>query len=55
MGHLQARLNVPPGIEGEVAQAMVDRAHKEFAYSKATYGNINVVIKVETRPVTHVA
>lgn len=57
---LQARLNVSlPGIEREVAQALVDGAHLECPYSKATHGNINVVTDVvtdsETRPVTHVA
>ncbi len=53
---LQARLNVNlPGIEREVAQALVDGAHQECPYSKATRGNINVVTSVETRPVTHAA
>ena len=53
---LQARLNVNlPGIEREVAQALVDGAHQECPYSKATHGNINVVTNVETRPVTHAA
>ena len=41
---LQARLNVNlPGIEREVAQALVDGAHGECPYSKATHGNIHVV------------
>jgi Ohr subfamily peroxiredoxin len=41
---LQARLNVNlPGVEREVAQALVDGAHLECPYSKATHGNINVV------------
>jgi lipoyl-dependent peroxiredoxin len=53
---LQARINVSlPGIEREVAQALVDGAHQECPYSKATHGNINVVTNVETRPVTQVA
>jgi len=53
---LQARLNVIlPGIEREVAQALADGAHQECPYSKATRGNINVVTKVETRPVSQVA
>ena len=48
---LQARLNVSlPGIEHEVAQALVDGAHKECPYSKATNGNINVVTNVITTP-----
>jgi len=46
---IQARLNVSlPGIEREVAQALVDGAHKECPYSKATHGNINVVTNVVT-------
>jgi len=53
---LQARLNVNlPGIKREVAQALVDGAHQECPYSKATHGNINVVTNVETTPVTHAA
>jgi lipoyl-dependent peroxiredoxin len=53
---LQARLNVTmPGIEREVAQALVDGAHLECPYSKATHGNINVVTNVETVPIAHVA
>jgi lipoyl-dependent peroxiredoxin len=53
---LQARLNVSlPGIEREVAQALVDGAHQECPYSKATHGNINVVTNIEIAPVAHVA
>ncbi len=53
---LQARLNVNlPGIEREVAQALVEGAHVECPYSKATHGNINVVTSIETKPVAHVA
>jgi osmotically inducible protein OsmC len=41
---LQARLNVGlPGIAPDVAQKLVDAAHLECPYSKATQGNINVV------------
>lgn len=41
---IQARLNVTlPGIAPEVAQKIVDGAHLECPYSKATHGNINVV------------
>ena len=41
---LQARLNVTlPGVEREVAQALVDASHHACPYSKATRGNINVV------------
>jgi lipoyl-dependent peroxiredoxin len=53
---LQARLNVNlPGIESAVAQALVDGAHLECPYSKATHGNINVVTNVVTNPATQVA
>jgi Ohr subfamily peroxiredoxin len=41
---IQARLNVSlPGIAPEIAQKLVDAAHLECPYSKATHGNINVV------------
>jgi Ohr subfamily peroxiredoxin len=41
---LQARLNVSlPGIDHETAQKLVDGAHQQCPYSKATHGNINVV------------
>lgn len=41
---IQARLNVSlPGIGRDTAQALVDGAHGECPYSKATHGNINVV------------
>jgi osmotically inducible protein OsmC len=44
---IQARLNVSlPGIDREAAQAIVDGAHIECPYSKATHGNINVVTNV---------
>jgi Ohr subfamily peroxiredoxin len=44
---LQARLNVSlPGVEGEVAQALVDAAHQTCPYSKAVRGNVNVVINL---------
>ncbi|MNY72057.1 Organic hydroperoxide resistance protein OhrB [compost metagenome] len=40
---LQARLNVHiPGIDREVAQALVDTAHRTCPYSKALHGNIHV-------------
>jgi Ohr subfamily peroxiredoxin len=42
---LQARLNVTlPGLERDVAQAIVDAAHQTCPYSKATRGNIDVTI-----------
>jgi len=44
---LQVRLNVNlPGIEPEVAQALADAAHQTCPYSRATRGNINVVINL---------
>ena len=45
---LRARLNVSlPGLEREVAQAIVDATHGETcAYSNATRGNIEVTLNV---------
>jgi lipoyl-dependent peroxiredoxin len=44
---LQARLNVSlPGVEREVAEALARTAHETCPYSKATRGNIDVVISV---------
>jgi len=45
---LQARLNVRlPGLEREVAQAIVEATHAETcAYSNATRGNIDVTLNV---------
>jgi osmotically inducible protein OsmC len=45
---LRARLNVSlPGLEREVAQAIVDATHGETcAYSSATRGNIDVTLNV---------
>jgi osmotically inducible protein OsmC len=41
---LQARLNVSvPGVEREVAQALVDAAHQTCPYSKAIRNNVDVV------------
>ena len=48
-GHyfIQARLNVSlPGIAPEIAQKIVDGAHLECPYSKATHGNVAVVTRV---------
>lgn len=40
---LQARLHVRlPGIAHDVAQALVDTAHKTCPYSKALHGNIDI-------------
>ena len=54
---IQARLNVSlPGIDRETAQKIVDRAHLECPYSKATHGNINVVTNlIDTASATNVA
>ena len=44
---LQARLNVSlPGLEHEVAQAVVNAAEQLCPYSKATRGNIDVEINL---------
>lgn len=44
---LEARLNVSlPGIDRETAQALTDAAHQTCPYSKATRGNIDVVIAI---------
>jgi Ohr subfamily peroxiredoxin len=44
---LRARLNVSlPGVDGEVAQALVDAAHQTCPYSKAIRNNVNVVINL---------
>jgi osmotically inducible protein OsmC len=44
---LGARLTVSlPGVERELAQAVVDAAHQACPYSKATRGNIDVAINL---------
>ena len=44
---LQARLNISlPGLDREVAQALADAAHQTCPYSKATRGNIDVVLNI---------
>ncbi|MDL2400972.1 organic hydroperoxide resistance protein [Rhizobium mayense] len=44
---LQARLTVSlPGLEHDVAQALVEAAHQTCPYSKATRGNVDVVINL---------
>jgi Ohr subfamily peroxiredoxin len=44
---LRARLNVSlPGLDREIAQALVDAAHQTCPYSKATRGNIEVSINL---------
>jgi Ohr subfamily peroxiredoxin len=45
--YLRARLNVRlPGVEREVAQSLVDRAHETCPYSKAVRGNVDVAINL---------
>ncbi|MDE1994446.1 MAG: organic hydroperoxide resistance protein [Rhizobiaceae bacterium] len=44
---LQARLNVSlPGLDNDVAKALTEAAHQTCPYSKATRGNIDVVINL---------
>lgn len=44
---LQARFNVSlPGLDREVAQAILEGAHQTCPYSKATRGNINVEVNL---------
>ena len=44
---LQARLNVSlPGIDRDIARAVVDGAHRICPYSKLTRGNINVELNL---------
>ena len=44
---LSTQLNVSlPGVERNAAKALVDEAHQICPYSKATRGNIDVVIKL---------
>jgi osmotically inducible protein OsmC len=44
---LSARLNISlPGIEREIALALVEEAHQICPYSKATRGNIDVAINL---------
>ena len=44
---LQARLNVSlPGVERDVAQAVMEAAHQTCPYSRATRGNIEVTLRL---------
>ena len=44
---LQARLNVSlPGLDREVAQSLMNTAHQACPYSKATRGNVDIVINL---------
>jgi len=44
-----------PGIDHETAQKLVDGAHLECPYSKATHGNIHVVTKLIDAGASHAA
>jgi lipoyl-dependent peroxiredoxin len=44
---LRTRLNISlPGVQREVAQTLVDEAHNICPYSKATRGNIDIIINL---------
>lgn len=44
---LQARLNVSlPGLDSEIARAVVEAAHQTCPYSKLSRGNINVELNL---------
>jgi Ohr subfamily peroxiredoxin len=44
---LRARLNVSlPGLDRDIAQALVEEAHRTCPYSKALRGNIDIAINV---------
>jgi Ohr subfamily peroxiredoxin len=44
---LQARLDVSlPGLDRDLAQQLVDAAHEGCPYSKATRGNIDVIVSL---------
>jgi len=44
---LEARLKISlPGIDGDVAQALADAAHRTCPYSSAVRGNVTVVIDI---------
>jgi lipoyl-dependent peroxiredoxin len=44
---LQARLNISlPGLDRDTAKALAEAAHQTCPYSKATRGNIDVVLNV---------
>jgi Ohr subfamily peroxiredoxin len=44
---LRARLNVSlPGLERHIAQSLLDGAEQACPYSKATRGNVDVVVKL---------
>lgn len=53
---LSATLNVTlPGIDREIAEKLVAKAHQVCPYSKATRGNIEVSLKVNDAPLAKAA
>ena len=51
-----ATLNVTlDGVDGPTAQRLVEAAHKVCPYSKATRGNVNVVLKVNNKDLIQAA
>ena len=53
---IQARLNVSlPGVAPDIAQQIVEGAHGQCPYSKATHGNINVTTSINTAAAATVA
>jgi Ohr subfamily peroxiredoxin len=53
---IQARLNVSlPGVDADTAQKLVDGAHLQCPYSKATHGNIGVETTYVLTAATQVA
>src|SRR5262249_52579729 len=51
---IQARLHVSlPGLAPAIAQKLVDGAHLECPYSKATHDNISVVTTIKTWAAEH--
>jgi lipoyl-dependent peroxiredoxin len=53
---ISAELNVViPGVDAARAEALVQKAHQICPYSKATRGNIEVVLKVNSQPIKQAA
>lgn len=53
---ISVALNVSVGgVERPVAQKLVEAAHQVCPYSKATRGNINVILKVNNTPLSEAA
>ena len=53
---MKGLLNVSrPGIKQQVTHQIVDGAHLQCPYSKATHGNLNAVTTVRSEPAAEVA